>query len=129
MTAPSLDLPGLGKASAGWAVAALVRAVKTFAQSVAGVLTGLAAFAAVDWKVVLSGAGMAALLSLLQSVGGLPETPHGSAPLQQAPTPATTAWPVSAPAADADPYAVEDGERGRHRAAGPVWPTEEQSQP
>lgn len=127
MSAP-VDLPALGKASAAWGIAAVTRAVKTGAQTLAGSLTGLAAFDSLDWKVVLSATGIASLLSLLQSVGGLPELPHGSAPLQVATPPAAAsaapaqiagdaptdpAWPVDT--SEADPYAVAD-DAGKHRS-------------
>ncbi len=56
-----------------WARAALVRAIKTFAQTaVATIGTGFT-FGTVDWKLVLSAAALAGILSVLTSLAGLPE--------------------------------------------------------
>jgi hypothetical protein len=57
-----------------WFKAAGVRAVKTFAQSMVSIL-GAAEFGILeaDWMTALSCAAMAAVLSLLTSVAGLPE--------------------------------------------------------
>lgn len=55
-----------------WAVDALYRAVKTFAQTAVGVLTGATLFSEVDWVMVLSASGIAAIASLLMSVSTLP---------------------------------------------------------
>jgi hypothetical protein len=61
-----------------WLKAALVRALKTFAQtSVALIGVEAAAFGDVNWGVVLSVASLAALTSLLMSVSGLPEAAEG----------------------------------------------------
>ena len=58
-----------------WLKAAGVRAVKTFAQTaVATIGTGMV-IAEVDWVMVASASALAALLSLLTSVAGLPEVP------------------------------------------------------
>ena len=57
-----------------WVKSALIRALKTFAQTmVALVGTGMVAFGDVDWLLNLSISGVAALLSILTSVAGLPE--------------------------------------------------------
>ena len=56
-----------------WWKAAGIRAVKTFAQSMIGVIGASAMISAVDWRTVLSSATLAALMSLLTSVAGLPE--------------------------------------------------------
>ena len=56
-----------------WIVAALVRALKTFAQSTVGVIGASAMISTVDWKTVLSTAVLSAIMSLLTSVAGLPE--------------------------------------------------------
>lgn len=56
-----------------WLKAAGVRALKTFAQSMVGVIGASALLAEVNWQTVLSSAALAALLSILTSVAGLPE--------------------------------------------------------
>ena len=56
-----------------WFKAAIVRAIKTIAQTaVATVGTG-AVFSEVNWAMVASASILAGLLSLLTSVAGLPE--------------------------------------------------------
>ena len=56
-----------------WLKAALIRALKTFAQTAISMLTVGQAFIEVNWINVLSVSGVAALISLLTSVAGLPE--------------------------------------------------------
>ena len=56
-----------------WAKAAGVRALKTVAQTTIAAVGTTAAVNEVDWRVVLSTAALAGLLSLLTSVAGLPE--------------------------------------------------------
>ena len=56
-----------------WAIAALIRAVKTFAQTFAGCIAVGAAIHEVDWLRALSVSGVAFVLSILTSLGGLPE--------------------------------------------------------
>ncbi len=57
-----------------WVKAALIRAVKTFAQTMVALIgTGAVGFTDLDWLKILSVSGVAALLSLLTSVAGLPE--------------------------------------------------------
>ena len=56
-----------------WALAALIRAVKTFAQTFASMIAGGAAWSEVDWLRALSVAGVAFVLSWLTSLAGLPE--------------------------------------------------------
>ena len=56
-----------------WIKAAAVRAVKTFAQTALSMLTIGQAFMDVNWVNVLSVSTVAALISILTSVAGLPE--------------------------------------------------------
>ena len=56
-----------------WAVAALIRAVKTFAQTFVGCIAVGAAWSEVDWLRALSVSGVAFVLSILTSLAGLPE--------------------------------------------------------
>lgn len=56
-----------------WWKAALVRAVKTFAQATLATITVGQTFAEVNWLNAFSVAGVAAVISLLTSVAGLPE--------------------------------------------------------
>lgn len=56
-----------------WALAALVRAIKTFAQTFASMIAVGAAVAEVDWLRALSVSGVAFVLSVLTSLAGLPE--------------------------------------------------------
>lgn len=56
-----------------WIKAALIRAVKTFAQTFAGCIAVGAAVEEVDWLRALSVSGVAFVLSILTSLAGLPE--------------------------------------------------------
>ena len=56
-----------------WLKAALVRAVKTVAQTAVATIGTSAVLAQVDWLLVGSAAALAGILSLLTSVAGLPE--------------------------------------------------------
>lgn len=56
-----------------WAKAAGVRAIKTVAQASVAAVGSATVLGAVDWKVVVSTAVLAGVLSLLTSVAGLPE--------------------------------------------------------
>ena len=56
-----------------WFKAAGIRAVKTLAQTAAAMIGVGATIGTVDWLTVISTAGLAAILSLLTSVAGLPE--------------------------------------------------------
>lgn len=65
-----------------WACSALVRAVKTFAQTAVALIgTGVVGFTDLDWVRILSVAGVAAVVSVLTSLAGLPETNNGNSPL------------------------------------------------
>lgn len=60
-----------------WLIAAGTRALKTFAQTcVALIGTELVGFTELDWVHIVSVAGVAAVLSILTSVAGLPEVKH-----------------------------------------------------
>ena len=56
-----------------WLKAALIRAVKTFAQTAVASISVGAAVSEVDWLRVLSVSGVACVLSMLTSLAGLPE--------------------------------------------------------
>ena len=56
-----------------WLKAAAIRAVKTIAQTAVATIGTAMMISAVDWKLVISASLLAGLLSLLTSVGGLPE--------------------------------------------------------
>ena len=56
-----------------WIRAAGIRAIKTFAQTMIATIGTTAIIEDVNWTVVLSASLLAALLSLLTSVAGLPE--------------------------------------------------------
>ena len=60
-----------------WLKAAGIRALKTFAQTSVGVIGATALITEVNWQTVLSAAALAAVLSLLTSVAGLPEVKEG----------------------------------------------------
>lgn len=52
---------------------AMVRAIKTMAQTMIATIGTTATIGAVDWKLTLSTTLLAGLISLLTSVAGLPE--------------------------------------------------------
>lgn len=57
-----------------WLKCAAIRAVKTLAQTaLATIGTTAAVLSDVNWVMVLSASGMAAVLSILTSIAGLPE--------------------------------------------------------
>ncbi len=62
-----------------WWDAALIRAVKTVCQTAVGTIGASTMIEAVDWKVVLSASLLAGLVSLLTSLGGLPEVSDDNA--------------------------------------------------
>ena len=56
-----------------WTIAAMIRAIKTFAQTFASMIAVGAAFSEIDWLRALSVSGVAFILSMLTSLAGLPE--------------------------------------------------------
>lgn len=61
-----------------WAKAALIRAIKTFAQTAAALIgTGAIDIISVDWLQIIGISATAAVLSILTSVAGLPEVEGG----------------------------------------------------
>lgn len=56
-----------------WLKAAGVRALKTVCQTAVATIGTAAVMASVDWKMVVSASLLAGVLSVLTSVGGLPE--------------------------------------------------------
>lgn len=56
-----------------WAKAAGIRAVKTVAQTAVATIGTATVMGAVDWKMTISAAVLAGVLSILTSVAGLPE--------------------------------------------------------
>lgn len=64
-----------------WLEAALCRAARTFAQTAAAMISTGAMLSEISWGTVASTAAVAAVMSLLMSLSGLPETEedHGQA--------------------------------------------------
>lgn len=56
-----------------WIKAASVRAIKTMAQAAIGAIGAGTMISSIDWKVVVSTAVVAGVVSVLTSVAGLPE--------------------------------------------------------
>ena len=56
-----------------WIKAALVRALKTCAQTAVATIGAAAVLSDVNWTVVVSASLLAGLLSILTSIAGLPE--------------------------------------------------------
>lgn len=66
-----------------WIKAALVRAIKTAAQTAVALIgTNAIGITGVDWVAVASAAALAAVVSLLTSVAGIPEVRDGKSPLE-----------------------------------------------
>ena len=58
-----------------WMGNAGIRAVKTMAQTAVAVMGTSTVLSAIDWRMVLSSAIVAGIVSILTSVAGLPEAP------------------------------------------------------
>lgn len=58
-----------------WMVNAGIRAVKTMAQTAVAIMGTSTVLSAIDWRMVLSSAIVAGIVSILTSVAGLPEAP------------------------------------------------------
>lgn len=56
-----------------WIKAALVRAVKTIAQTAVATIGTATVFSEVNWTMIVSASLLAGLLSILTSIAGLPE--------------------------------------------------------
>ena len=56
-----------------WIKAALIRAIRTVAQTAVALIGTTLIVADVDWLMVVSASALAGLLSILTSVAGLPE--------------------------------------------------------
>lgn len=56
-----------------WIKAALIRALKTMAQTAAALIGVSAVLSEVDWPMVASASVLAGILSILTSIAGLPE--------------------------------------------------------
>ena len=56
-----------------WIKAALIRAIKTFAQTGASLITVGAVLSEIDWIMIASASAVAFIYSILTSLAGLPE--------------------------------------------------------
>ena len=60
-----------------WIKAALVRAIKTIAQTAVATIGTATVFSEVNWVMIVSASLLAGLLSILTSIAGLPEVEEG----------------------------------------------------
>lgn len=60
-----------------WVKAAVVRAVKTMAQTCAATIGTAAAMGDVNWQLVASASALSGILSLVTSIAGIPEVTAG----------------------------------------------------
>ena len=60
-----------------WIKAAGIRAIKTFAQTAASLITVGSFLSDIEWQLVFSASAVAAIYSMLTSVAGLPEVESG----------------------------------------------------
>lgn len=60
-----------------WALAAVVRAGKTMAETALGMVTVGSAFFDVDWAYIVSVCVVAGIMSMLWSIAGIPEVEDG----------------------------------------------------
>ena len=60
-----------------WMKTTRIRAVKTMAQTAVAVIGTAAVVSAVDWKMTVSAAVVAGVVSVLTSIAGLPEVKDG----------------------------------------------------
>lgn len=58
-----------------WFKSTIIRAIKTFAQTAASLISVGQIMSEINWKVVLSAALVAMIYSILTSIVGLPEVP------------------------------------------------------
>ena len=56
-----------------WWIAALIRAIRTVAQTAIATIGTAALISEVNWIAVLSASGLAGVISILMSIAGLPE--------------------------------------------------------
>lgn len=61
-----------------WIKAAGIRAIRTFAQTFASLMTVGAVLSEIDWAYVASASAVAAIYSMVTSIAGLPELKDGN---------------------------------------------------
>lgn len=59
--------------NSAWAKAAMIRAIKTIAQTAVAMIGTASVVESVDWRMVASASLLSGLLSILTSISGLPE--------------------------------------------------------